>query len=82
MNIPKQFEYIETYYRFKNRPEAPVFVTILDAFEHHYTGTKMYHIRMEHDGKFGFVGTPSPIVDYKTVTESEIMDMLAKRKEA
>ena len=80
MNVPNQFEFFEVYYQFKNRPVAPVFVTVLDAFVHHFTGTKMYHVRIEHDGTFGISGSPSPFVDYKTVTDSEMMDMLAKRK--
>lgn len=82
MNIPKQFEYVETYYQFTSHPKSPVFVTVLDAFEHHFTGTKMYHIRMEHDGTFGFAGTSSPFVSYKTITEAEILNMLSKRKES
>lgn len=81
MNIPKQFEFIKTYYQFTNRPNAPVFVTILNEFTHHYTGTKMYHIRIEHDGTFGFNCQPSPFVDYKTVTEGEMVEMLATRVE-
>lgn len=82
MNIPKQFEYVETNHQFTSRPKSPVFVTILDAFAHHFTGTKLYRVRIEHDGTFGFGGRPSPFVDYKTITESELMDMFAKRKEA
>lgn len=78
--IPGQFEFIEVYYQFKNRPEASVFVTVLDVFNHHYTGTKMYHIRLEHDGTFGFDGKATPFVDYKTVEESQMIDMLSKRK--
>lgn len=81
MNIPKQFEYVATHHQFVGRPQSPVFVTILDAFEHRYTGTRLYHIRVEHDGTFGLGGTASAFVDYKTITESELMDMLANRKE-
>lgn len=81
MNIPNQFEYMRTNYQFAGHPQSPVFVTILDAFEHHYTGTKLYHIRVEHDGTFGLGGTPSPFVDYKTIRESDLLDMLSKRKE-
>ena len=79
MNIPKQFEFLETYYQFTNRPQAPVFVTILEDFVHHYTGTKMYHIRLEHDGTFGFHSQPSSFVDYKTVAESDLLKMLENR---
>ena len=80
MNFPKAFEYTEVFYQFSNRPEAPVFVTVLDVFEHHYTGDKMFHIRIEHDGTFGFGGTPSSFAEYKVVTESQMVEMLAKRK--
>lgn len=80
MNIPKQFEYLHTYTQFQGLQQAPVFVTVLDVFEHHYTGTKMYHIRLEHDGTFGFKGCdPRPSVDYKTVAEDEMMKMLEER---
>lgn len=80
MNIPKQFEFIEVYYQFANRPEAPVFVTVLETFNHHYTGEKLYHIRLEHDGTFGFGGNPSSFVEYKTVSEDVMADMLEKQE--
>lgn len=79
MHVPKQFEFIEVHYQFKDRPEAPVFVTILDKFEHYYTGTKMYYVRLEHDGTFGFDGKISSFVDYKTITEDEMALMLSKQ---
>ena len=80
MDIPKHFEYVETYTQFKNFPQAPVFVTVLDEFVHHYTGTKMCYVRLEHDGTFGLGGKPIPFVEYKTVTEDQMADMLAKRQ--
>lgn len=80
MNIPKQFEFMEVYHQFTNRPEAPVFVTVLETFKHHYTGEEMYHVRLEHDGTFGLGGKPSSFVEYKAITEDVMVDMLAKRK--
>ena len=74
--IPKQFEFIETQYWFKDRPEVPVFVTILDAFEHHYSHEMMYHIRIE---KSGFTGMG--IVEYDTVDEEHLRRMLETKKE-
>lgn len=77
--IPAQFEYLQVMYQFKSHPAVPVFVTVLDAFEHRYTGTKMYHVRLEHDGTFGLEGNPSPFVEYKTFTLCQMVEMLGKR---
>lgn len=76
MSVPKQFEFVKTHYQFKGRPQAPVFVTVLDVFEHRYTGEKMYHIRLEHDGTFGFNAPASSFAEYKTVTEKQMAEML------
>lgn len=81
MDIPKQFEFLKTYHQFTSRPQAPVFVTILDEFTHHYTGMKMYSIRLEHDGTFGLGSHPSSFVDYQIITEDEMVAMVEKIKE-
>ena len=79
MNVPKQFEYLKTLYQFCPIQKAPEFVTVLEEFEHHYTGTKMYRVRVEYDGTFGFNTNPHPVVDYKTVSEAELSVMLETR---
>lgn len=80
MNVPKHFEFTRVCYQFKEHRESSVFVTVLDKFQHYYTGTKMYHIRIEHDGTFGMNTETSPVVEYKTVTEDQMYLMLLKRK--
>ncbi len=74
-SIPNQFEYIETQYWFKDRPEVPVWVTILDKFTHHYSHEAMYYIRLE---KVGCIG--GALVEYKTINEEDLRDMWEKRK--
>lgn len=74
--IPDQFEFIETQYWFKDRPEVPVFVTILDKFVHYYSNETMYHIRIERVGCMG-----SGLVEYETVDEEHLRRMLEKKKE-
>ena len=74
--IPEQFEFIEAQWQFENRPEISKFVTILDKFEHHYSHEMMYHIRIE--SLYVLFGDAK--VEYKTVKESDILDMLKTRK--
>lgn len=81
MNVPKQFEYLDTLTQFCPAKKAPKFVTVLDVFEHHYTGTKMYWVRIEHDGTYGFNGSPFPATEYKTLMETELAVMLSTRIE-
>ena len=73
--IPNQFEFIDTLTIFRDMPKVPVYVTILDKFVHHYSNEMMYYIRLETVGCFG-----SGMVDYKTIKESELLDMLKTRK--
>lgn len=75
MKFPKQFEYLETLFGVKGHPNVPHFITILDEFVHHYNGAKMFHIRIESVGYF----TASPRVEYKTITEDELVTMLEKQ---
>lgn len=72
--MPVQFEFIEEW-EFTDLPGIPKYVTILDKFEHHYSHEIMYHVRIEF-----IVGIfKQARVEYKTVTEPELLDML-KRK--
>ena len=74
--IPEQFEFLERQWQLKDKPEIPKFVTILDKFEHHYSHEVMYYVRIE------FIGCifNSSMVEYKTIKESELLEMLEKRK--
>lgn len=61
MKISKQFEY-------KDSHNGATFVTIIDEFEHHYTHTKMFRVRIEYVGSvFNY-----PMVKYDTWTEKEM----------
>jgi len=77
MNISKQFEYIDSLYIGKERKEVPKFVTILDEFEHHYTGIKMYRIRIEYAS---YITESYPVVEYETLQERYLLDMFKLRK--
>ena len=76
MCIPKQFEYVDVLYDFEERPEIPKFVTILDEFVHHYSGTKFYRIRIEYLSSF----LGRPMVEYETVDEKKLFEMLEKQR--
>lgn len=66
-------KYITYTYFGDNGPEER-FITVLDQFEHHYTKDMMYHIRIESVDKW----TRTPIVEYKTVTEDYLNNILSK----
>jgi hypothetical protein len=73
-SIPKQFEYIETQYWFKDRPEVPIWVTVFGSFVHHYSNETFYRIRIE---KMGFLNVP--YTEYRIVDEKELRTMMETR---
>ena len=73
MKVPKQFEYIDSDIL---QERIPTFVTILDEFNHHYTDTKYYHVRIEYVSCI--LGSGYPVAKYETVTEEELAVWLSK----
>lgn len=73
-----KFEYVETMYWLINKPTRKVFVTVMDKFVHHYSGVKMYHIRVERIEK-GIISDYIYTTEYKTVEQKELDDMLRTR---
>lgn len=62
----RQFEYKEED-RFVEEGFQRKFLTVLDEFEHHYTGEKMYHVRLEYVTD----ALHLPVVEYETLTYDE-----------
>lgn len=76
--IPKEFEYIDIYTSLGTVMKERRFVTVLDEFEHHYSGEKFYHIRIEYISTY-IEGMP--VVEYETVDQKKMMSMLDRREE-
>lgn len=76
-----QFEYYITAHRFDvrlNRYEEyaiPKFLTVLDTFEHHYTGERMCRIREEWVTEDGH-----GMADEKIVREEAVLKLMGESK--